>query len=116
MGTRSFGPGQFETIYAGVTADYRRSYNDNLVPIAIVSTVEGAYNADEIAKVRGIHALFLDSMNLESSSGYLQGHPNCEKLARAIREAAGKGVRSRFRVDRYRLGEEALDPFLRKRS
>jgi hypothetical protein len=100
MGTRSFGPGQFETIYAGVTADYRRSYNDNLVLIAIVSTVEGAYNADDIAKVRGIHALFLDAMNLESSSGYLQGHPNYEKLARAIREAAKDRGRHLCTADR----------------
>jgi len=90
MGTRSFGPGQFDTVYAGVTANYRRTYNDNLVLIAIVSTVEGAYNADEIARVRGIHAVFLDAMNLESSAGYLQGTKEYKMLASAITEAAQK--------------------------
>jgi 2-keto-3-deoxy-L-rhamnonate aldolase RhmA len=88
FGTRSFGPGQFESIYAGVTANYRRTYNDNLVLIAIVSTVEGAYNADEIAGVRGIHAIFLDAMNLEGSSGYLQSTKEYKMLARAISESA----------------------------
>lgn len=90
MGTRSFGPGQFETIYAGATSNYRRTYNDNLVLIAIVSTVEGAYNADEIARVRGIHAIFLDAMNLESSSGYLQNTKEYKMLASAIAGAAQK--------------------------
>jgi HpcH/HpaI aldolase/citrate lyase family len=90
MGTRSFGPGQFDTVYAGVTANYRRTYNDNLVLIAIVSTVEGAYNADEIARVRGIHAIFLDAMNLESSAGYLQNTKEYKLLAGAITEAAQK--------------------------
>ena len=88
FGTRSFGPGQFDAVYAGVTANYRRSYNDNLVLIAVVSTVEGAYNADDIARVRGIHAIFLDAMNLESSSGYLQGSKEYKMLAGAISEAA----------------------------
>jgi hypothetical protein len=88
VGTRSFGPGQFETIYAGVTADYRSTYNDNLVMIAIVSTVEGAHNADAIAKVKGIHAIFMDAMNLESSSGYAQDSADYKKLARAVEDAA----------------------------
>ena len=88
MGTRSLGPGQFDTVYAGATADYRDTYNNNLVMIAIVSTVEGAYNAEEIAKVKGVHAIFMDAMNLESSSGYLQGSREYKKLARAIEDAA----------------------------
>ncbi len=87
MGTRSLGPGQFDTVYAGATADYRDTYNNNLVMIAIVSTVEGAYNAEEIAKVKGVHAIFMDAMNLESS-GYLQGSREYKKLARAIEDAA----------------------------
>jgi hypothetical protein len=90
MGTRSFGPGQFDAVYAGVTANYRRSYNDNVVLIAVVSTVEGAYNAEEIAETRGIHAIFLDAMNLESSSGYLQSTKEYKLLAGAITDAAQK--------------------------
>jgi HpcH/HpaI aldolase/citrate lyase family len=90
MGTRSFGPGQFDAVYAGVTSNYRRTYNDNVVLIAIVSTVEGAYNADDIAGVRGIHAIFLDAMNLESSSGYLQATKEYKMLASAITDAAQK--------------------------
>ena len=90
MGQRSVGPGQFDEIYpAGVTGgSYRNSYNDNLVVIAIVSTVEGASNAKAIAATPGIHALFLDSMNLESSAGYPQGSPDYNKLADLIRVSA----------------------------
>jgi hypothetical protein len=87
-GARSVGPGQAPAIYSDVTADYRGTFNDNVVLIAIVSTVEGAANAKAIAKVEGIHALFVDAMELESSSGYLRGSKDYEKLAGAIRDGA----------------------------
>jgi len=100
FGTRGLGPGQFDAIYGDVTTDYRGTYNDNLVMIAMVSTVEGASNAAEIARVRGVHALFLDAMNLESSSGYPQGSPDYEKLAQAIRAGAQAGQRHLCTADR----------------
>jgi len=88
MGARGVGPGQASSIYSDVTADYRGTFNDNAVFIATVSTVTGAANAKDIAKVEGVNALFLDAMELESSSGYLRGSKDYEKLAKAISDAA----------------------------
>ena len=90
MGQRSVGPGQFDSIYpTGVTGgSYRNSYNSNVVVIAVVSTVEGVSNAKFIAATPGIHAIFLDAMNLESSSGYPQGSPDYEKLASFVKISA----------------------------
>jgi hypothetical protein len=89
-GQRSVGPGQFEAIYpASVTGgSYRDTYNANVVVIAIVSTVEGASNAKAIAATPGIHAIFVDAMNLESSSGYPQDSPDYKKLPDFVRLSA----------------------------
>lgn len=100
LGARSFGPGQAASLYAGVTADYRGTYNDNVVLIAVVSTVEGAQNAMAIGKVPGVHALFMDAMNLESSSGYRQGSKDYDRLAQAIRVGAQSGQKHLCTADR----------------
>jgi hypothetical protein len=66
-------------------ANYRDSFNANVVVIAIVSTVEGVSNAKMIAATPGIHAIYVDSMNLESSAGYPQGSPDYNKLFDFVR-------------------------------
>lgn len=91
LGQRSVGPGQFADIYpAGIMggSSYRDSYNSNVVVIAIVSTVEGVSNAKMIAATSGIHAIYVDSMNLESSAGYAQGTPDYNKLYDFVRVSA----------------------------
>jgi hypothetical protein len=100
VGSRSVGPGQAASIYADVTADYRATYNDNVVLIAIVSTVDGASNAKEIARVPGIHALFMDRMELESSSGFQEGSKDYERLAQEIRVGAQAGQKHLCTADR----------------
>jgi hypothetical protein len=83
MGARDLGPGQYNTVYpASVTGgNYVGTYNNNLVVIASIGTVAGVSQAKGIAALPGIHALYLDIMNLESDSGYAQGTPDFNKLA-----------------------------------
>ena len=90
IGTRDLGPGQYDTVYpASVTGgNYVGTYNANLVVIAIISTVAGASQAKMIAATSGIHAIFLDAMNLESDSGYAQGSPDFNNLASFVRLSA----------------------------
>jgi len=92
VGARDLGPGQYDTVYpASVTGgNYLGSFNDNVVVIATISTVAGVSQAEEIAEVPGIDALFLDKMNLESDSGFAGGTKDFSKLARAVRSAARK--------------------------
>jgi len=90
MGARDLGPGQFNTVYpASVTGgNYVGTYNANLTVIAIIGTVAGVSQAKTIAALPGIHALFLDTMNLESDSGYANGSPDFNNLASFVRVSA----------------------------
>jgi len=102
LGQRSVGPGQFDDIYPAAISggSYRNSYNDNLVVIAVVSTVEGVSNVKAIAATPGIHAILMDSMNLESSSGYAEGSPDYNKLAQLVRLSALATKKHLCSVDR----------------
>ena len=43
-------------MWGSVPGGYRNTINDNLVLILMIETLEGLKNADEIAKVPGVHA------------------------------------------------------------
>jgi HpcH/HpaI aldolase/citrate lyase family len=90
IGARDLGPGQYDTVYpASVTGgNYVSTYNDNLVVIATISTVAGVSQAKGIAALPGIHAIYLDAMNLESDSGYAQGSSDFNNLASFVRLSA----------------------------
>jgi 2-keto-3-deoxy-L-rhamnonate aldolase RhmA len=66
LGRRSNGGGQaFDgAMWGGVPGSYRNTVNDNLVLILMIETLEGLKNADEIAKVPGVTALFAASGDL----------------------------------------------------
>ncbi len=95
LGRRSNGGGQaFDgSVWGSVPGGYRATFNDNVVLIAMIETLEGIKNAAEIAKVPGIHALFAASGDLGNFSGYAQGSPDYERLINAVHDAtlaAGK--------------------------
>ena len=102
MGQRSLGPGQYDDIYpAGVTGgSYRNTFNDNVVVIAIVSTIEGVSQAKSIAGVPGVHALYVDTMNLESDSGYPDGSKDFDNLDQAVRVATQSNQKYLCKADR----------------
>jgi 2-keto-3-deoxy-L-rhamnonate aldolase RhmA len=90
LGRRSNGGGQaFDgSMYGGVPGGYRATYNDNLVLIVMIETLEGIKNAAEIAAVPGITALFAASGDLGNFSGYAQGSPDYERLINVVHDAA----------------------------
>src|SRR5678810_596930 len=77
LGRRSNGGGQaFEpTMWGRVPGGYRNTANDNIVLILMIETLEGLKNADEIAKVPGVTAVFAASGDLGNFSGFRQGTP-----------------------------------------
>ena len=96
MGRRSNGGGQaFDAgMYGGVPGGYRNTVNDNLVLILMIETLEGVKNAEAIAKVPGVSAVFAASGDLANFSGYRQGQPDYERLVNIVHDAAiGAGVR-----------------------
>lgn len=96
LGKRSQGGGQgFDPeVWGSVPGGYRATYNDNLVLVLMIETIEGAKNAAEIAKVPGVTALFAASGDLGNFSGYAQGSPDYERLINIVHDAAlGAGKR-----------------------
>ena len=96
LGRRSNGGGQaFEAaMWGGVPGGYRNTINDNLVLVLMIETLEGLKNADAIAKVPGVSAVFAASGDLGNFSGYRQGAPDYERAINIVHDAAIKaGVR-----------------------
>jgi len=92
LGRRSNGGGQaFDAaMWGGVPGGYRATANDNIVLILMIETLEGLQNADEIAKVPGVSALFAASGDLANFSGYRQGTPDYERAINIVHDAAIK--------------------------
>lgn len=84
------GPAFEPDMWGGVPGGYRNTINDNLVLIVMIETLEGLKNADEIAKVPGVHAVFAASGDLSNFSGYKQGDPDYERAINIVHDAAIK--------------------------
>ena len=92
LGKRSLGGGNaFDpAMWGSVPGGYRNTINDNLVLILMIETLEGLKNADEIAKVPGVTAVFAASSDLGNFSGYKQGDPDYERAINIVHDAALK--------------------------
>lgn len=96
FGKRSQGGSQVSTVLAPWLngANYRQTFNNNLVVIVMIETIEGVMNAHKIARVPGIHGVFAASSDLGNFSGYIEGDPPYEKLVTTIKKATlGAGKR-----------------------
>ena len=92
LGRRSSGGGQaFDAaMYGGVPGGYRNTVNDNIVLILMIETLEGLKNAEAIAKVPGVTALFAASGDLGNFTGYRQGTPDYERVINIVHDATVK--------------------------
>src|SRR6266487_2963922 len=52
FGRRSSGAGQAASIWAGVPGGYQNTFNDNMLVVVMLETLDGIINANEIAKDR----------------------------------------------------------------
>jgi 2-keto-3-deoxy-L-rhamnonate aldolase RhmA len=92
LGRRSNGGGQaFDaSMWGNVPGGYRNTINDNVVLILMIETLEGLKDADAIAKVPGVTAVFAASGDLGNFSGYRQGTPDYERAINIVHDAAIK--------------------------
>jgi len=92
LGRRSNGGGQaFDAgMYGGVPGGYRNTINDNIVLVLMIETLEGLKNADAIAQVPGVSALFAASGDLGNFTGFRQGTPDYERAINIVHDAAIK--------------------------
>jgi 2-keto-3-deoxy-L-rhamnonate aldolase RhmA len=85
-GGQAFDPGMWGT----VPGSYRNTINDNVVLVLMIETLEGLKNADEIAKVPGVTALFAASGDLGNFTGFRQGTPDYERAINIVHDATIK--------------------------
>jgi 2-keto-3-deoxy-L-rhamnonate aldolase RhmA len=85
-GGQGFGPAFWGTVPGG----YRATANDNIVLILMIETLEGLKNADKIAAVPGVTAVFAASGDLGNFTGYRQGSPDYERAINIVHDAAIK--------------------------
>jgi len=92
LGRRSNGGGQaFDaSMWGNVPGGYRNTINDNVVLIEMIETLEGLKDADEIASVPGVDAVFAASGDLGNFSGFRQGTPDYERAINIVHDAAIK--------------------------
>jgi 2-keto-3-deoxy-L-rhamnonate aldolase RhmA len=92
MGWRSQGggPGFDPAMWGNVPGGYRQTINDNLVVIVMIETLEGLKNAEAIAAVPGITAVFAASGDLGNFTGYKQGDPDYERAINIVHDATIK--------------------------
>jgi 2-keto-3-deoxy-L-rhamnonate aldolase RhmA/uncharacterized membrane protein len=90
LGRRSNGGGQAFAMYANVPGGYRATINDNLVLILMIETLAGLKDADRIAKIPGVTAIFAASGDLGNHSGYKQNDPDYEREINIVHDAALK--------------------------
>jgi 2-keto-3-deoxy-L-rhamnonate aldolase RhmA len=93
LGDRSAGggPGTGPAMWGSVPGGYRNTVNDNLVMILMIETLQGLKDADRIAKIPGVTALFAASGDLGNRSGYGRNSPDYERTINIVHDAAIKG-------------------------
>jgi len=106
FGKRSQGGGfAFDpNMWGGVPGGYRATINDNLVVVVMLETLEALKNADAIAKVPGITAVFAASGDLGNFSGYKMGDPDYERSSTSCTTLRSSGARNSAGPSRGRTG------------
>jgi 2-keto-3-deoxy-L-rhamnonate aldolase RhmA len=91
IGRRSSGGGQGPSeIWNDVPGGYRQTWNDNVVLILMIETLQGVENAREIARLQGVTGLFAASGDLGNFSGFAEGDAEYEALITEVATAASE--------------------------
>ena len=90
LGRRSNGGGQaFDgSMWGGVPGGYRATYNDNLVLILMIETLEGIKQCGGDCEDTGSDRVVRGECDLGNFSGYAQGSPDYERLINVVHDAA----------------------------
>jgi 2-keto-3-deoxy-L-rhamnonate aldolase RhmA len=86
MGQRS--RGSMTPALHNVPGGYRQTANDNIVLILMIETLDGLKDADKIAALPGVDAVFAASGDLGNFSGFTAGDPDYERAINIVHDAA----------------------------
>jgi 4-hydroxy-2-oxoheptanedioate aldolase len=93
FGRRSSGGGQASRVWANVPGGYQNTFNDNMLVVVMLETLDAILNADEIASTFGIDVVIQGNNDLSRFSGWSQTDPRYQSLLMVSRNAtlrAGK--------------------------
>jgi 4-hydroxy-2-oxoheptanedioate aldolase len=90
VGRRSSGGGQARAIWGVNGIDYRQTFNDNMLVVAMIETPTGVANAYEIARVPGIDVVIVGNSDMVNFSGLPEEHPLHQQLLTNTRDAVLK--------------------------
>src|SRR6266540_1281418 len=93
FGRRSSGSGQAGSVWAGVPGGYQNTFNDNMLVVVMLETLDGIINANEIANTFGIDVVIQGNNDLSRFSGWAQTDSRYQSLLTVSRNAtlrAGK--------------------------
>jgi 2-keto-3-deoxy-L-rhamnonate aldolase RhmA len=93
FGRRSSGAGQAPSIWGGVPGGYQNTFNDNMLVVVMIETLDGIVNADEIAGTFGVDVVIQGNNDLSRFSGWAQTDPRYQSMLTVSRNAtlrAGK--------------------------
>jgi 2-keto-3-deoxy-L-rhamnonate aldolase RhmA len=93
FGRRSTGSGQAASVWARVPGGYQNTFNDNMLVVVMLETLDGIINADEIANTFGVDVVIQGNNDLSRFSGWSQTDARYQSLLTVSRNAtlhAGK--------------------------
>jgi len=93
FGRRSSGAGQAGSVWSKVPGGYQNTFNDNMLVVVMLETLDGIVNADEIAGTFGIDVVIQGNNDLSRFSGWSQTDDRYQSMLTISRNAtlqAGK--------------------------
>jgi len=90
FGRRSSGAGQAGTIWANVPGGYQNTFNDNMLVVVMLETLDGIIDADEIASTFGLDVVIQGNNDLSRFSGWGQTDERYQSLLNVSRNATLK--------------------------
>jgi 2-keto-3-deoxy-L-rhamnonate aldolase RhmA len=88
FGRRSSGAGQAGTVWSTVPGGYQNTFNDNMMVVVMLETVDGIIDADEIAATFGVDVVIQGNNDLSRFSGWAQTDARYQSMLNVSRNAA----------------------------
>jgi len=90
FGRRSSGAGQAGTVWSGLPngQQYQATFNDNMLVVVMLETLEGIIDADEIASTFGLDVVIQGNNDLSRFSGWNQTDDRYQAMLNVSRNAA----------------------------
>jgi 2-keto-3-deoxy-L-rhamnonate aldolase RhmA len=88
FGRRSSGAGQAATVWSKVPGGYQNTFNDNMMVVVMLETIDGIVNADEIAGTFGVDVVIQGNNDLSRFSGWAQTDPRYQSMLSISRNAS----------------------------